>query len=104
VNSLFELQIQPYKAMVLPSFPSEGIVKNLNFDGKGHAYERPDVKAKFASSISRVDALTLEMTEKFNGKLADTEEIRLSPDHDILTITIRSVGQSRPEIRVFDRE
>lgn len=105
VNSLFELQIQPYESDGLAFIiPSEGIVKNLNFDGKDHAYERPIVKAKFASSIRRVDALTLEMTDKFDGKLANTEEIKLSPDHDVLTMTIRSVGQSRPEIRVFDRE
>ncbi|HEX6820556.1 MAG TPA: hypothetical protein VF123_00775 [Candidatus Sulfotelmatobacter sp.] len=105
VNSLFELQIQPYGRDGLAFIiPSEGIVKNLNFDGKDHVYERPNVKGMFASSIRRVDALTLELIDKFNGKLADTEEIKLSPDHDILTVTIQSVGQSRPEIRVFDRE
>ena len=79
-------------------------MKNLSFDGKDHAYERPNVKAKFASSICQVDALTLEVVDKFDGKLAGTEEIKLSPDHHILAMTIRSAGQSRPEIRVFDRE
>ena len=105
VNSVFELQIQPYEIDGLAFInASEGIVKNLNFDGKDHAYERPNVKAKFASSIRRVDPRTLAVTDKVNGKLAFTEEIRISPDQNVLTMTIHSVGQTRPEIRVFDRE
>jgi hypothetical protein len=105
VNSVFELQIQPYQSDGLAFInASEGIVKNLNFDGKDYAYERPNVKAKFASSIRRVDARTLAVTDKVDGKLAYTEEIRISPDHNVLTMTIQSVGQTRPEIRVFDRK
>jgi hypothetical protein len=79
VNSVFELQIQPYEGDGLAFIiPSEGIVKNLNFDGKDYAYERPNVKAKFASSIRRVDALTLEVTDKVDGKLAGTEEAKFA--------------------------
>ena len=105
VNSVFELQIQPYESDGLAFIiPSEGTVKNLTFDGKDRAYERPNVKAKFASSIRRVDERTLALTDKVDGKLAGTEEIKISPDHDVLTMTIQSVGQTRPEIRVFDRE
>jgi len=44
------------------------------------------------------------VSDKINGKLADTEEITISPNHQVLTMTIRSAGQTRPEIRVFDRE
>jgi len=105
VNSLFELQIQPYESDGLAFIvPSEGIVKNLNFDGKDYAYERPDVKARFASSIRRIDALTLELTDKVDGKVAATEEVKLSPDHNVLTMTIQSAGPTKPEIRMFDRE
>ena len=105
VNSVFELQIEPYESDGLAFIiPSEGTVKNLKFDGKDYAYERPNVNAKFASSIRRVDALTLEVTDKVDGKLADTQEVKPSPDHKMLTMTIRPVGGSRPEIRVFDRE
>ena len=105
VNSVFELQIQPYESDGLTFIiPSEGTVKNLTFDGKDYAYERPNVRAKFASSIRRVDERTLGVTDKVNGKLAGTEEIKIAPDHNVLTMTIQSVGQTRPEIRVFDRE
>ena len=105
VNSLLELQIQPYESDGLAFIiPSEGIVKNLNFDGKDYAYERPNVKAKLASLIRRVDALTLELTDKVDGKFAGTEEVKLSPDFKMLTMTIQYMGQTRPETRVFDRE
>lgn len=105
VKSVFELQIQPYESDGLAFInPGEGTVKNLNFDGKDYAYERPNVKAKFASSIRRVNARTLAVTDNVDGKVAGTEEIKISSDHNVLTITIRSVGQTRPEIRVFDRE
>jgi hypothetical protein len=105
VNSVVELQIQPHEGDGLAFItPSEGTVKNLNFDGKDYAYERPNVKAKFASSIRRVDERTLAVTDKVDGKLVGTEEIKISPDHNVLTMTIQAVGQTRPEIRVFDRE
>jgi hypothetical protein len=105
VKSVVELQIQPYESDGLAfTNPSEGTVKNLNFDGKDYVYERPNVKAKFASSIRRVDERTLTVTDKVNGKLPGTEEIKISPDHNVLTMTIQSVGQTRPEVRVFDRE
>ena len=105
VNSVFELQIQPYESDGLAFIiPSEGIMKNLKFDGRDYAYERPSVKAQFASSLRRVDEHTLAVSDKINGKLADTEEIKISPNHQVLTMTIRSAGQTRPEIRVFDRE
>ncbi len=104
VNSVLELQIRRYEGDGLTFvIPTEGITKNLKFDGKDYAYERPNVKASFASSIRRVDALTLEVTDKVDGKLADTQEVKLSPDHKMLTITVDSAGQ-KPEIRVFDRE
>ena len=105
VNSVLELQIQPYESDGLAFIvPSEGVMKRLKCDGKDYAYERPNVKAKFASSIRRVDEHTLAVSDKVNGKLAGTEEIKISPDHKVLTMTIQPVGQTRPEIRVFDRE
>lgn len=62
------------------------------------------MKAKFASSIRRVDERTLALTDEVDGKPAGIEEIKISPDHNVLTMTTKSVGQSRPEIRGFDRE
>ena len=105
VKSVFELQIQPYESDGLAFIiASKGIVKKLNFDGKDYAVERPNMKAKFASSMRLVDPRTLAIADKVDGKLAFTEEIKISPDQNVLTMTVQSVGQTRPEIRVFDRE
>ena len=105
VNSVFEVEIRPYEEDGLAFIiPAEGVTKNLKFDEKDYGYERPNVKAEFASSMRRVDALTLEMTNKVNGKVAGTEEVKLSPDFKILTMTLHPPGGGRPEIRVFDRE
>lgn len=47
---------------------------------------------------------TLELTVKINDKVTDTRQIELSPDLKTLTMTVHPVGQSEPNILVFDRE
>ena len=48
---------------------------------------------------------SLEITDKFQGKITDTRQIELSTDLKTLTITVRMVGQSKPsDVLVFDRE
>jgi hypothetical protein len=57
------------------------------------------------SSGRRVNGHTLEITEKFNGKVMDTRQMRLSPDIKTMTITVRAPGLSKPNtLLVFDRE
>ena len=60
--------------------------------------------AGYTSSIQRVNAQTLQMTDKMNGKLRDSQQIELSPDHQTLTITTSIPGRTKPNIMVFDRE
>ncbi|HXW90695.1 MAG TPA: hypothetical protein VEK33_09115 [Terriglobales bacterium] len=57
-----------------------------------------------ASSIRRLNQRTLEMTDEINGKIMDTQQIELSSDLKILTMTVHTVGRSEPNILVFDRE
>lgn len=45
---------------------------------------------------------TLEMTDKINGKIVDTQQIKLSSDLKTLTITVHPVGRSEPNILVFE--
>ena len=48
---------------------------------------------------------SLEITDKFKGKITGTQQIELSTDLKTLTMTVRLVGQSRPKsILMFDRE
>jgi hypothetical protein len=52
-----------------------------------------------------VNERSLEITEEFKGKITGTRQIELSPDLKTLTVTVRLVGQSRPQsIFVYDRE
>jgi hypothetical protein len=56
------------------------------------------------SSARRVNASTLEFTEKRNGKVADTQHIQLSPDGKTLTMTIQPANGRKPNVLVFERE
>jgi hypothetical protein len=104
VKSPFELKIVANAGDGLAfTIPYEGATKKLSFDGSDYAYERPSVKAKFAASMRRVNAATLEVTDKVNGRPLDTQSFELSPDRKTLTVSIRYAGQSRPETLVFDR-
>jgi len=52
-----------------------------------------------------VNERSLEITEKFKSKITGTRQIELSRDLKTLTVTVRLVGQSRPQsILVYDRE
>ena len=44
----------------------------MKFDGKDYPNVGPNVAAGSASSVRRVNQNTLEMTDKTNGKIADT--------------------------------
>jgi hypothetical protein len=52
-----------------------------------------------------VDERRLEITEKLKGQVTGTREIDLAGDLKTLTVTVRLVGQDRPQsILVYDRE
>jgi hypothetical protein len=105
VNSSFELQIQPYQDDGLSFiYPGSSMIKSVKFDGKDYPGSGPNSPAGYTSSVHRVNAQTLEMTDKMNGKLFDTVQIELSADGKTLTMTTSIPGQSKPNIMVFDRE
>jgi len=53
----------------------------------------------------RVNERSLEITDKFKGKITGTRQIELSTDLKTLTMTVRLVDQRKPKnIFVFDRE
>jgi hypothetical protein len=52
-----------------------------------------------------VNKRRLEITEKVKGKITGTRQIDLSRDLKALTVTVRLVGQSRPQsVLLCDRE
>jgi len=104
-QSAFELQIRPYAGGGL-SFINSGDREalNLKFDGKDYPDLRSNVAPGSARSGRRVNERTLELTVKINGKVTDTRQIELSPNLKTLTMTVHPVGQSEPNLLVFDRE
>jgi hypothetical protein len=107
VKTGIELEIQPYAGHGLSLKRSdEEIAKRIKLDGKDY----PDLDSKgvdngTAYSGHRVNERSLEITYKSKGKITSTRQIELSSDLKILTVTVRPVGQSRPEsILVYDRE
>jgi hypothetical protein len=105
VNSVFEFQIQPYAGDGLSFItPAQHETQNMRFDGKDYPDVGPDVVAGSASSGHRVNERTLDITDKIKDKVMDTRQIELSPDLKTLTMTVHAVGQSKPNILVFDRE
>jgi len=76
----------------------------MKFDGKDYRVVGPNVPPDAVSSGRRVNERTLEMTDKIKGKVMETRQTELSPDLKTLTMTVQPVGQSEPNILVFDRE
>lgn len=74
-------------------------------DGKDYPCVGPSAAIIVASSVRKIDEHTLELKDKkSDGRLYDTQQIRLSPDLRTLTITKNSAGRDEPNILVFERQ
>jgi hypothetical protein len=105
MNSVYELQIQPYEGDGLTFLtPAEQETRNLKFDGKDYPDGEPAMSPDGASSGLRVNERTLEAIHKIKGKVTESRQIELSPDLKTLTMTVHAAGQRRPNILVFSRE
>ena len=100
----FPMQVKAFQGDGL-SFTTAVDSKTLSvkFDGKDYPQEGPFVRKGASSSVKRVDARTLVITDKADGKVTDTETVGLSPDLKTLTVTTRYVGSDRPTVQVFER-
>jgi hypothetical protein len=100
-----ELVIQPYEGDGL-SFtdPAQHSTKTMKFDGKDYPVQDSNAPAGAMSSARRVDASTLEFTEKIKDKVNDTQHIQLSPDGNTLTMSIQPANGRKPNVLVFERE
>jgi hypothetical protein len=102
-----ELQIQPYEGDGLSFKRSdEGVAKRIKLDGNDYPDLDPNGGDKgTAYSGRRANERSLEITEKFKGEITGTRQIELSRDLKTLTITVRLVGQSKPQsILAYSRE
>lgn len=103
LDTAFELQIQPYEGGGLSFIrPAAGTTKNVSFDGRD--LPSPSIAQGFTSSGRRVDENTLELTDKLNGNVLDTQELGVSADGKVLTMKVHPPGSTRPNVLVFERE
>jgi hypothetical protein len=100
-----EIEVQPYQDSGLSFInQTQHSTKDMKLDGKDYPVKDANAPAGATSSSRRLNASTLEFTEKRNGKVADTQHIQLSPDEKTLTMTIQRPSGVKPNVLVFERE
>ena len=104
ITSPDEWQIEPFGAHGL-TFTNPGYQDTLsmNFDGKEYTEKGPNVAPGSTSSGKRLDANTLEVTDKVKGKVMDHTKFEVSPDGKTLTLTIHDTGQPNAIQIVYDK-
>jgi len=101
----FVMKVQPYEGDGLSFIDSsDGVTRNVKFDGKDYPNMGANVRPGSTSSVRRVNEHTLEMTGKTNGKVGTTREIELSSDGKTLTMTLHIPDRAEPIALVFDRQ
>jgi len=100
-----EQVIRPYDHGGLTfDFPAWGYVISVKFDGKDYPETGPDVPPGATSSARRLSERAINQTEKFKGRVTETLQLRVSNDGKTLTATDHYVGESMPQVYVYDRE
>ena len=83
--------------------PAYKEVLSMKFDGKDYEDKGPNVAPGSVASGKRVDAHTLEVTDKVKGEVMDHTKFQVAPDGKTLTLTIQETGQPNPITLVYDR-
>jgi len=104
VNFVLVIKIQPYDGDGLSLIsPSADRPRNLRFDGKDYPNFSSNASAGSTYSARQVSENTLEITDKLNGKILDTQQITLSSDLRTLTLSVHKTGTRAPSVLVFER-
>jgi len=97
---------------VIEAYDGDGLTFNtpayqdtlsMKFDGKDYEEKGPNVAPGSASSGKRVDAHTLDVTDKVKGQVMDHTEFAVSQDGKTLTLTIHESGQPHALTIVYDK-
>ena len=95
-NSSDEYDIEPYEGDGLSfNTPAYKDVLSMKFDGKDYEEKGPNVAPGSMSSGKRVNARTLEVTDKVKGQVVDHTTFEVSPDGKTLTLTIHETGHPK---------
>ena len=105
MDSYGEWDIDPYDGDGL-SFvtPSEKERQDMKFDGKYYPDQGPTVPPGSTSSARRMNARTIDWTDKLKDKVLDHQELKTSDDGKTLTVVTRDTGEKSPQVMVYDRQ
>jgi hypothetical protein len=99
-----EWDIEPYNGDGLTfNTPAYKDTLSMKFDGKEYEEKGPNVALGSMSSCKRVNAHTLEVTDKVKGEVMDHTKYEVAPDGKTLTLTIRETGQPKALTIVYDK-
>jgi hypothetical protein len=105
VNSTYEIEVQPFQNDGLSFINAGGqVVQSLHFDGKDYPGSGSGAPPGYASSGHRINDRAIDRIDKVNGKTLYTQQVEVSPDGKILTMTVHIPGRDKPDIMVFNRE
>lgn len=103
-SSADEWDIEPYDGDGLTfNTPAYQDTLSMKFDGRDYEEKGPNVAHGSMSSGKRVNAQTLEVTDKVKGEVMDHTEYKVSPDGKTLTLTIHETGQPKALTIVYDK-
>ncbi|HTX76712.1 MAG TPA: hypothetical protein VMD29_10950 [Terracidiphilus sp.] len=103
IETAYVVEVRPYQGDGLSIVASsEGVTKNVKFDGRD--YPNPGSRVGRTASARRVNERTIELTDKIGARIVDTEQISVSEDGRILTMTVHVPKHTEPDILVFDKK
>ncbi len=102
VDTVYTLQVRPFEGDGLSFRTSGEGTRNVKFDGKD--YPNVGSGVKIMSSARRVNESTIELSDKIDGKVVNTQQVSVSKDGKTLTIAVHAPGRSTPNVLVFERE
>lgn len=85
-------------------WPREKEHQDIKFDGKDYPDVGPRVPHGSTTSAKRTGKHTIQAADKLNGKVTDTQELKVSEDGRTLTYTIHVKGEQKPLIEVWEKQ
>ena len=103
MGSAYILKVQAFEGDGLSFItPGGGGTKNVKFDGSDYANVGAIVDG-MAASARRLGERKVEVTDKLQGKVRETEEIEVADDGNTLTITAHIPGRTASDVLVFEK-
>lgn len=104
MSSAVVLKIRPWQGNGLSIITQGGAgTKNLKLDGNDYANVGAQVNGQTASAL-RVSQRTVRLTDKFDGKILDSQEMTVSTDGKTLNVTVNIQGRTEADVEIFEKQ